>query len=386
MTHQPSPSRIASTLLFIGVHASGFAASFSLWDQWGLTPAWWNLAVLGGVATSLVLLGLGMVGRLGAAWGARVLLATVGAGLLTLPAVSEAVYTSTSVAWLAALLPTAMAASVLVTRHHVVGVGLGLAVLVCRAAFLVSDRTDADLTRVTADVVFNVTVQAASLAILLALNRAQSVLLAEAGQAAGSYAQARATEQLGRHNALWDSLIHDEVLAALETVSRAGDDTDVGSVVAAAAQHLRDGPRPAAATTEPTHLRDDLLETVLTTCPWATTDLGAPGPGAVPVPDRVVQTILLAVGEALRNASTHAYPPGRPGPVSVSLVHGPDRIQVVVSDQGRGFRRDQVPATSFGVALSIEDRMDSVGGLAVLHTAPGLGTLVELTWSPRGRR
>jgi signal transduction histidine kinase len=49
-----------------------------------------------------------------------------------------------------------------------------------------------------------------------------------------------------------------------------------------------------------------------------------------------------------------------------------------VRDRGPGFDPDRVPADRRGVRESIVGRMERHGGRAVLHTAPGEGTEIEL--------
>jgi len=51
---------------------------------------------------------------------------------------------------------------------------------------------------------------------------------------------------------------------------------------------------------------------------------------------------------------------------------------VFVRDRGPGFDPERVPDDRRGVRESIVGRMERHGGHAVLHTAPGEGTEVEL--------
>ncbi len=383
MTPRLGPSRIASVLLCVGILASGTAATVVLLGQWSFTPPWFTLAVLTGILTALVLAVVGTTGRIEASWAARVLLASVALGLLLLPLVTPVVYPAQGSSWIALYLPVALAGSILVLRSPVASFALGLTVLAARAAFLLSAHSDASRTRVVADVVYNATVMTTALIVLLAVLGTQRDLDVEAGQAARSYARARTTEQLSRHDAQWDALIHDEVLAALESVSRSDSLEEARAArdaVGAAAHRLRLGPRQDAP--DGAALREDLLAAVLTTYAWATTDFDPVQPGLAPVPGQVAQGLVQATAEALRNVAAHAYPLDQPGPATVRLVHTADEVRVVVADDGCGFRRDQVRPTSFGLALAIEDRMDTVGGHGSVHSVPGEGTRVELAWRP----
>jgi anti-sigma regulatory factor (Ser/Thr protein kinase) len=57
---------------------------------------------------------------------------------------------------------------------------------------------------------------------------------------------------------------------------------------------------------------------------------------ALRLPDTLVEDLRLAVTEACTNVVRHAYAPGSPGPVEISLRPDDDAVRVVVSDRGRG--------------------------------------------------
>jgi signal transduction histidine kinase len=57
---------------------------------------------------------------------------------------------------------------------------------------------------------------------------------------------------------------------------------------------------------------------------------------------------------------------------------GEERTEVFVRDRGPGFDLESVPPDRRGVRESIVGRMDRHGGRAVVHSAPGAGTEVEL--------
>jgi serine/threonine-protein kinase RsbW len=71
--------------------------------------------------------------------------------------------------------------------------------------------------------------------------------------------------------------------------------------------------------------------------------------------DRRLQTdIALAVTEAVTNAIIHAYPPGRAGRVQVAAdVEGGD-LEIVVSDDGEGFRPGSSPGLGAGLSIIAE--------------------------------
>jgi signal transduction histidine kinase len=90
--------------------------------------------------------------------------------------------------------------------------------------------------------------------------------------------------------------------------------------------------------------------------------------------DEPLRALVLAVREAVTNAAVHAGV----DEVSVFVEVGVDEVAVYVRDRGAGFNRDAVPADRRGIADSIEARMSHHGGSAVVRSALGEGTEVEL--------
>ncbi|WP_104818813.1 sensor histidine kinase [Kitasatospora sp. MMS16-BH015] len=100
---------------------------------------------------------------------------------------------------------------------------------------------------------------------------------------------------------------------------------------------------------------------------------------ALPVlPAQVARALAAAVTEALNNVRHHA---------GTSTAHltatGSGRgIVVTVADEGCGFDSSATTGTGTGTGLrrSVHGRMTEIGGSAAVDSAPGEGTLVELTW------
>jgi signal transduction histidine kinase len=90
--------------------------------------------------------------------------------------------------------------------------------------------------------------------------------------------------------------------------------------------------------------------------------------------DAKARALVAAAREALTNAAKFAGD----GPVALYAEVEPERIEVFVRDRGPGFDPSAVPADRRGVRESIVGRMERHGGRAVVHTAPGAGTEVEL--------
>jgi signal transduction histidine kinase len=64
--------------------------------------------------------------------------------------------------------------------------------------------------------------------------------------------------------------------------------------------------------------------------------------------------------------------------VDVYVEVEPAQITAFVRDRGKGFDPDVVDEDRRGIAESIRGRMERVGGSAVVTSAPGEGTEVEL--------
>ena len=95
--------------------------------------------------------------------------------------------------------------------------------------------------------------------------------------------------------------------------------------------------------------------------------------GDAPLDDRA-QALVAAAREALVNAAKFA--PG--GPVALYAEVDDERIEVFVRDRGPGFDPATVPDDRRGLRESIVGRMERNGGRALVHSAPGEGTEVEL--------
>jgi signal transduction histidine kinase len=95
--------------------------------------------------------------------------------------------------------------------------------------------------------------------------------------------------------------------------------------------------------------------------------------GDAPLDPRA-HALVAAAREALVNAAKFAG--GEP--VALYAEVEQDRIEVYVRDRGPGFDPAAVPADRRGVRESIVGRMERHGGRAVVTTAPGAGTEIEL--------
>ncbi|OZV78451.1 ATP-binding protein [Micromonospora echinospora] len=99
----------------------------------------------------------------------------------------------------------------------------------------------------------------------------------------------------------------------------------------------------------------------------------APG---VTAPAAVAAAVAESTAAALANVLRHA--PGAAVRLRLSGLAGAVVVEVV--DDGPGFDPTRVPAHRYGLRESIRGRMGSVGGRAVIDSAPGRGTRIRLEW------
>lgn len=104
----------------------------------------------------------------------------------------------------------------------------------------------------------------------------------------------------------------------------------------------------------------------------------APAVRDLEFPAEPIRVTAAALAEAVRNSVRHA---GTGAARSVEVDVAPGSLDVRVIDDGRGFDPDAVGHDRLGVAVSIQSRMRQlVGGHAEVHSAPGAGTRVQLSW------
>lgn len=371
--------RLGATLLTIGVAVAAVPATAALWLQTGAAPGWLGTATTALVVTTLALGGAAWRGRRTSRLTAQVYVLTVLAATLLLPSSPGDAYTATSEPWVHGYLPSAVAATVMVSACWQLNLVLGLALVAADARM---QTTVWQLGRgdVANDLLFELTVLAVSAAVFTSVALSQRELRAQAASIAGRFLEARTTEQLARRGAQWDALVHDEILAALETIALRPPDVDERQVAAAAVSSLDAGPPTGAV--DAVDFRTAVLTAILTEYPTASSRFST-APDARPLPHDVADALLMAVTEALRNVAQHAYSPG-PGDVSVRLGHDANAVAIEVADHGRGFERSRVGPSSFGLALSIEGRLGAVGGVGVVTSQPGRGTTVRLQWPVGG--
>jgi phage shock protein PspC (stress-responsive transcriptional regulator)/two-component sensor histidine kinase len=87
---------------------------------------------------------------------------------------------------------------------------------------------------------------------------------------------------------------------------------------------------------------------------------------------------LAALRDAAREALVNAAKYAGGAPVSLYAEVEPDQVTAFVRDRGPGFDPDDVPEDRLGLRQSVRGRMTRNGGTAVVRSAPGDGTEVQL--------
>ena len=105
---------------------------------------------------------------------------------------------------------------------------------------------------------------------------------------------------------------------------------------------------------------------------------------SVTVGDCELTTELRALLGAGREATVNAAKWSGASSVSLFVEVEPAQVSVFVRDRGRGFDPDAVATDRQGIAESIRARMTRHGGTAVIRSAPGQGTEVELVMPRTG--
>jgi signal transduction histidine kinase len=178
-----------------------------------------------------------------------------------------------------------------------------------------------------------------------------------------------------------DALIHDTVLAALLTAASTGAAaTQVKAMAAAALEVVSDTAPRLAPTSVDVRFGDALDDEAA--------QLGALHSAAsidfgpilhVRMPEQAASALIRAAMQAATNSHRHAGEGASCTLVAEPLDGG---VRIVVSDDGDGFDMAALPPERLGVRVSILERVQDIGGTALIDSAPGRGTTVTLGWRP----
>lgn len=96
------------------------------------------------------------------------------------------------------------------------------------------------------------------------------------------------------------------------------------------------------------------------------------------VPEHVDQEIALCVFRVAQEALGNAVKHSQAGHVLIELAGGPSGLGMRINDDGKGFDIERMPNGGLGLT-SMRERVEAIGGVLEIRTAPGAGTHVRIT-------
>jgi signal transduction histidine kinase len=188
-------------------------------------------------------------------------------------------------------------------------------------------------------------------------------------------------EVSSRERAIFNSIMHDKVLTALEQASKAVTEKARAQAAAAAEDAIGRLTREVDRTIrQPENvslqlMAEPLLEAIQRSGP--SFQVASSGSSTLQMPFQVASAIYEATVLAVANSITHAP---RATERKIRMRLSQRGIKIVVSDNGKGFRMSNVHKTALGVRWTIFKRLESVGVKTSLETKPGLGTTWIFEW------
>ncbi len=168
--------------------------------------------------------------------------------------------------------------------------------------------------------------------------------------------------------------LHDSVLQTLSLIQRnSGDPQSMVNLARRQERELRNWLDPNRASRSGQSIRGH-LDAIATDVE----ELHGTPVEVVAVGDCLVTPSLEPVLAAAREAAVNAAKHSGADRVDIYLEVGDDDVELFVRDTGKGFDPDLVDDDRQGVRHSIYGRMERAGGSAVVSSAPGAGTEVEL--------
>lgn len=200
-------------------------------------------------------------------------------------------------------------------------------------------------------------------------------------------AETAANETLERQRTRYHAFTHDDVLATLLAASH--DGATPSEVTRRSAQRtLEKMDQFRLDLTVPSYLTVAELETHLRTAARSAkvalrSSLTLTGESDLKIPVEAADALTEAATEAMRNSVRHGtWTDGRAVQREARATVENSTIEIVISDDGRGFNPNRIGIDRLGVRLSILERVNSQpGGHAEVRSSKGAGATVRLTWS-----
>lgn len=372
----------------VAVFGVVFGAQTVPWliGQWSESqPLWLWLVVpvLFGTLLLVLLLSFANVGVRGA-HGLFAILYVIALASWPLAAVPEAA--SGQIHWLYYLMTvaTAMAAMAFSTLWATIYLfGAPLVYLVIRGSPI---GGDASWALATLEAFYSIILGGVILLLWTMLRQVASSVDSAQAAALDRYAHAVREHAIEVERVQVDSIVHDSVLTTFISAARAY--TPEAQALAATMAGNAIGYLQDATTTLPD---DDAtvkvagLATRISEAAAEYSDLIEPRVqrvGTRSIPASVSEAVYSATVQAMVNSLQHAGD----GVARWVAINGvPGGLEVEVGDTGVGFDLARIPEERLGVRISMIERVAGVGGLVVVRSSPGVGTIVTIRW-PNNQR
>lgn len=201
----------------------------------------------------------------------------------------------------------------------------------------------------------------------------------QAQEAMVNQAQADAVE---RERLRIDALVHEKILATLESAYVANHNAEHPQIAASAAEALQSLRDFGNVYGEPKELVtvQNLFDALGGTAKqhFGEFKVVLNGEGSPTLDIEVANAFSEATMQALDNSLKHAG--GKLVKRNLHLRVKQNGFKIVIEDDGRGFRPSRVAKDRLGVRRTIRGRVESVGGKVKIDSAPGQGTRVILEW------
>ncbi len=207
----------------------------------------------------------------------------------------------------------------------------------------------------------------------------QDAAAIEARAVAAREAAARTVE---REQARINGIVHDQVLSALVLAAREPHSISLLAHASAALASLESVASDAV--TEEPYAPAEAINALRAAAedPDGRVQVWTTATGDREIPAPVLRALCEATAEAVRNSLAHATRPGGPVERVAEVSVTKDGVEVVVRDDGQGFKTSGVTARRLGLRVSIIERMRLLpGGDAQVDSRRGQGTTVTLTWT-----
>jgi signal transduction histidine kinase/phage shock protein PspC (stress-responsive transcriptional regulator) len=165
--------------------------------------------------------------------------------------------------------------------------------------------------------------------------------------------------------------LHDSVLQTLALIQRTGDRDEAVALARSQERELRAWLYGRAGKNDVVSAALDEMADRVERLHHVTVDTVVVGDTRV---DDRLRAVIDACGEAAMNAAKHSGAKQ----IAVFVEIDEEMVSAYVRDDGIGFDRSTVPSDRRGIADSIEGRMERNGGTAIIVSAPGEGTDVQL--------